>query len=324
MDNICHTLTGLALGEAGLKRKTALGNATLMVAANIPDVDALTYLLAGPLQALGFRRGLTHGIPALAVWPFVVAALMLAIGWLERRFQPSAATPNPRGLLLLGAVGVVTHPLLDWMNTYGMRWLSPLSDRWYYGDALFIADPWLWIALLLGVVGSARRSRLGDPHAARPARVALAFTGGYIAVMLVMGWISAAAVRREIARDGDAPSRVMAAPVPVNPVRRNFVAEVGRWYETGTVVWRPLPVVRRGERFPRRDTSPVALVAAASPEGRVFLRWSRFPLFRPAPDPMCPGAGTVCVFDMRYWPQRWASVAVTVERPVSLRPQAQE
>ena len=80
MDNICHTLVGLALGEAGLKRKAPLGNATLLIGANLPDVDALTYVFGSPVAALGFRRGWTHGVLAMAVWPFVLAGLML---WLE-------------------------------------------------------------------------------------------------------------------------------------------------------------------------------------------------------------------------------------------------
>ncbi len=31
-----------------------------------------------------------------------------------------------------------------------MRWGMPFSDRWSYGDAVFIMDPWLWLALGCG------------------------------------------------------------------------------------------------------------------------------------------------------------------------------
>ena len=64
MDNICHTLVGAALAEAGLKRRTALGSATLMIAANFPDIDVIAVPLG---HSLGFRRGITHGIPALVI-----------------------------------------------------------------------------------------------------------------------------------------------------------------------------------------------------------------------------------------------------------------
>src|ERR671919_620239 len=49
------------------------------------------------------------------------------------------------------AVAVLSHPLLDWLNTYGMRWLMPFRGVWSYGDTLFIVDPWLWLALSIGV-----------------------------------------------------------------------------------------------------------------------------------------------------------------------------
>ena len=43
MDNLCHTLTGAAFAEAGLKRQTRFGSAALMIAANLPDVDVLAF-----------------------------------------------------------------------------------------------------------------------------------------------------------------------------------------------------------------------------------------------------------------------------------------
>jgi inner membrane protein len=37
------------------------------------------------------------------------------------------------------------------MNYYGMRWWLPFDGRWSYGDAFFILDPWLWLALGIAV-----------------------------------------------------------------------------------------------------------------------------------------------------------------------------
>jgi inner membrane protein len=47
----------------------------------------------------------------------------------------------------VSALAVLTHPALDWLNTYGMRWLMPFDGTWFYGDALFIIDPWIWLTL---------------------------------------------------------------------------------------------------------------------------------------------------------------------------------
>ena len=35
---------------------------------------------------------------------------------------------------------------MDVLNSYGVRLLMPFSGRWFYGDALYIVDPWLYLA----------------------------------------------------------------------------------------------------------------------------------------------------------------------------------
>ena len=57
MDNLTHSLAGAVLGQMGLKKKTGLGMATLIIAANIPDIDAFAVLLGGHVH-LGIRRGI--------------------------------------------------------------------------------------------------------------------------------------------------------------------------------------------------------------------------------------------------------------------------
>lgn len=147
LDNLTHTLVGAAIGRAGAHRTTPLATASLMVAANAPDVDILAFV-GGEYTALALRRGVTHGIPALVVLPFLVTAGVVA--W--DRFVRSARKPHsppvrPGWILLWSTVGLVTHPVLDWMNTYGMRWWLPFDGSWSYGDALFIIDPWIWLGL---------------------------------------------------------------------------------------------------------------------------------------------------------------------------------
>ena len=36
---------------------------------------------------------------------------------------------------------------MDLLNSYGVRLLMPFSDRWFYGDALYIVDPFLYVVL---------------------------------------------------------------------------------------------------------------------------------------------------------------------------------
>ena len=77
MDNLTHALVGAAFSKSGVERITPLATATLVLAANAPDVDVLSYT-QGQWFALSFRRGLTHGIPALIVLPWLVAGIMTA------------------------------------------------------------------------------------------------------------------------------------------------------------------------------------------------------------------------------------------------------
>jgi inner membrane protein len=156
MDNLTHSLVGAALAEAGPRDRFALATPTLILAANVPDVDVVSYLIGDEFAALAWRRGITHGVPALLLWPFVVAGLILAWDRFVRRRRDPTVRPARFGpLATLAALGALTHPALDWLNTYGMRWWLPFDGAWSYGDSVFIIDPWLWLGLG-GVVFLAR------------------------------------------------------------------------------------------------------------------------------------------------------------------------
>ena len=68
-----------------------------------------------------------------------------------RRRTRAAAVRRAERLRLwtLIAAGLLSHSRLDAGNSYGVHPFFPFDSRWYYGDAVFILEPWLW--LLLGV-----------------------------------------------------------------------------------------------------------------------------------------------------------------------------
>lgn len=145
MDPITHTLTGALLGRSWRERELPLAVGTGVLAANAPDIDVFA-ALKGQYAELAFRRGWTHGVLAWVVLPFVVWALVLAWDrWVRRRRHPDATPVEPKVLLLVAVAGVLTHPFLDWLNTYGIRLFMPFSGKWFYGDAVFIVDPWIWL-----------------------------------------------------------------------------------------------------------------------------------------------------------------------------------
>ena len=152
MDPVTHTLVGASLAQTGLKRVSPRATVTLLLAANAPDIDALTMLISRDVS-LGARRGWTHGILAMVLLPILLAGLV----WLVSRLLTSTGQPTRDPvrfgpILALATLGVLTHPLLDWLNTYGIRLLMPFDGRWFYGDALFIVDPWVWLLAAAPVV----------------------------------------------------------------------------------------------------------------------------------------------------------------------------
>ena len=54
MDNLTHSLAGAVLGQMGLKEKTGLAMPTLILAANLPDIDAACLAWLDGVQHLGF------------------------------------------------------------------------------------------------------------------------------------------------------------------------------------------------------------------------------------------------------------------------------
>lgn len=303
MDNLCHTLAGAALGEAGLKRRTGLGMATLLIGANLPDLDVLAIPLG---HGIDFRRGWTHGVLALAILPFLLTGAML----LWSRWRPPREPVRPGWILALSAISILSHPALDWLNTYGVRLLMPFSGRWFYGDAVFIIDPWMWAALAVGVVAARRRA------SPLPARLAI---GGVLAYTVAMAASSALLEGRILDALRDRDVEVMVGPVPVNPFQREIVVRDGEVYRFGLVNFRPEPETRLfGELvLPANADDPRARAAAEHPDVRRFLVWSRFPFFVPQRD------GTVRVDDARYTTGPRASfAAVRVSVPAETPPPA--
>ncbi len=319
MDNVCHTLAGAALAESGLARRTALGYATLLIGANLPDLDVLAFL-GGPLAVLEWRRGWSHGIVALGVLPFLLVASMLLIDRVSQRMRRAVIPSEVRAgqLLLLAFVAIASHPVLDTLNTYGVRWLIPWRSDWSYGDTLFIVDPWVWLALGAGVWISRRRRQARERNVVPevPARRALLFTACYVAIMAAANIASRRIAVRELGSAHPGPVRsLMSAPVVANPFARQVVFEQEDAYRVAPFSWLSSPRndLAAIRTFPATPPShPAISAAAATTVGRRFLGWARFPSF--SIDSSAAGY-VVHIVDLRYALRpgvRFGSVSVNV------------
>jgi inner membrane protein len=221
----------------GLKRKTGLAMPTLIIAANIPDIDAITTLLGGQ-QHLALRRGLTHGPIAMFVLPLVLWGAMLAFDrWQTKQGNlPEKRLSVHKGwLLALAYIGCLSHPLFDWFNSYGIRLLEPFSSQWFYGDTLFIIDIWLWAALIAGVWVSRRCERTGKAHWRTPAFISFTAICAYVlANGLITGraeQLTAEAVQKKF---NVALTLVVANPVPVQFWKREMLWRNNSHYGQGS------------------------------------------------------------------------------------------
>ncbi len=226
MDNLTHSLVGALIGQMGLKRKTGLAMPTLIIAANIPDIDAVAVLLGGQ-QHLALRRGITHGPIAMVLLPLLLWGAMLWFdAWQTRRGKrPEKRLPVHKGwLLALAYIGCLSHPAMDWLNNYGIRLLEPFSSQWFYGDSIFIIDIWILAALVFGIMLSLKRGRAGRADWAQPARIVFIAICAYI---FANGVITNRAERTAFLaftrEAGDRPEVVVANAVPVAFWRREMI-----------------------------------------------------------------------------------------------------
>ncbi|MBY0343367.1 MAG: metal-dependent hydrolase [Sphingomonadales bacterium] len=298
MDNLTHSLVGAVLGQAGLKRTTGLAMPALIIGANLPDVDAACFFWLKGTEHLAFRRGITHGPPALVLLPLVLAGILW--GWdrwqTKRGTRPEARLPvRFGGFYAMAFIGCLSHPFFDWLNVYGIRLLEPFSSQWFYGDTLFIIDVWLWALLITSVWWSRRWEKRGGEWM-RPARVGIAAVLAYIGINAGLTGLNH---ETRGTRTEPYPQAYISAPVPLAFWRREQIARLydGRWissdwdgtdfgygYANSKAAQCKLPDLSQA----RRSNSQLD----------AFLFWSRAPFATRAPD------GSVILYDARFYDPR--------------------
>jgi inner membrane protein len=288
-----------------------------VVGANLPDIDVLSYL-AGPIHALEFRRGWTHGILAMIVLPVLLTLIVIAWNMLRRRkTQPVAKNGILSafwGILLVATLSIWSHPLLDLLNTYGVRLLMPFSSTWFQSDAVFIVDPVLWVILIGGIALARYRARhtRNDPHVSdayryRPAQAALAFGAAYVLTLVAL---SAAA--RASLQPARGPHGLMVSPTATRRLVKFVVRDIGGHYELGVFNWLENPRYSIVDTVSAGPLDEIRERAVGVPRIRQFLSWARFP--RASVTPVGDSL-RVHLTDVRYSggdDDSWASAVVTI------------
>ncbi|HEU4930532.1 MAG TPA: metal-dependent hydrolase [Pyrinomonadaceae bacterium] len=147
MDNLTHSLLGITVAKAGLDRLSPGATTLCVLAANAPDADIVVLAFGDRWDFLQHHRGITHAIVGVIGLAFLLPLIFYAVDRIGSRFRNEAPQTKLKGLLIASFIASATHPLLDWTNNYGIRFFLPWSQKWSYGDLVFIVDPFLWLIL---------------------------------------------------------------------------------------------------------------------------------------------------------------------------------
>ncbi len=275
------------MGRAGLNRKTALATATLTLAAEASDLDVLSRF-GGSAFGLNHHRGFTHsflGVPLVAI---AVVAFMYGIWRLRGRKTRDRNLP-PRWGLLFGyaCLAGLSHILLDYTTSYGIRPFWPFSERWISWDIVFIVEPILLVVLILGLTVPALFSLINQeigahqkgPPGRFAATVALVATFAFWGLCDYQHRRAIGALNARTYNEADA-IRVSAYPYAMNPFRWYGVAEAPAFFATMNVDSLAPEVDPEGKmqiRYKPEETQ-ITLAAKKSYLGRVYLSWAQYPI----------------------------------------------
>lgn len=222
MDNVTHTLTGLMLSRSGIDRKVARAAPMMMIAANLPDIDAVSFF-GGPVAYLEWHRSYPHALVFAPLMALIPPLLFLVFA--RQRISLWAYAGS--------LIGVLTHLALDWTNAYGIRLLLPFSDRWLRLDMTDIVDPWILAILFLALAAPALARMVGSEIASRRVQSGPHRGWAWFALIALVSYegVRYTAHERALAVmgahifNGTIARRLTALPRGVNPLLWKGVAE---------------------------------------------------------------------------------------------------
>ena len=257
MDNLTHTLTGIALARMGLDHRVRGATLTLVLSSSFPDLD-LVSAFWGNVAYLEQHRGITH---AFAASPLLAAGLASVLSRWPGSLRPFVPS------FLLAWLGISLHIVFDLWTSYGTRALLPFDSTWYSWDWMFIIDPAFILLLLVACLGL-RWSRSVSVN-----RWAMAGALAYIGLRAFAHSLAQGQAQSLAGPEFDV---VRALPDPLSPNKWRFIARSDANFATGYV--RAIGTSRSKVTFQRLPPDAlVSRVARESEAARVFLDFSPFP-----------------------------------------------
>ena len=149
MDTATHIVMGIGLGGLATLDPAVSENpaamqtvmAAVIIGSQAPDFDTILKLKNNAVY-IRYHRGPTHSIPAVLLWPFVVAGAIYAL-------SPAVSFLH---LWLWTFLAVFLHVFVDIFNAYGTQALSPISKRWIALGVINIFDPLIFFSHIFAFI----------------------------------------------------------------------------------------------------------------------------------------------------------------------------
>ncbi len=296
MDNITHSLTGLALARSGFDRLCPRATLLMILAANVPDLDIVA-LRWGPLSYLEWHRGYTHSLPCL---PFMALLPVLFVAAIYRQRLPWARA------WVLCCIGVASHLFMDWTNTYGVRFLLPFSSSWFHLDVNSLYDGWILAVLFLAAVwpvfSRLVSGEIGDrgTRGRGIATFALTFFVGFDLARAALHQRAIAELDSRLYENA-APLQTAALPGPFTPFAWTGIVESAAAYRSMDVNTFSGFDPDSAEIFYKPPESQRIKNAERTEPFRYFLYFARFPVWSESPIAIGPDQGTrLSLSDLRF------------------------
>ncbi len=145
MDTITHGIVGALIGKGYFsERNGRVATFAAAAGAMFPDIDVVEEIVSrDPLAIVRYHRGITHSFVALPFFAAILAWLTRAgFGVLKKRFAGLRDIESPSWgiLVVIYAIAIASHIILDAMTSFGTRIWDPVSQQRVAWDLLFIID----------------------------------------------------------------------------------------------------------------------------------------------------------------------------------------
>lgn len=224
MDSLTQIVLGAAVGEAVLGKK--VGNKAMLygaIAGTIPDLDTFAAYFVDTVTAIEVHRGFTHSI-------FFAVVFAPLFGWLISKAERKS-TANWKDWSLLMFWGLVTHPLLDSLTTWGTQLFWPLKLRLDF-KVIFVIDPLYTLPFLIFLI-LAMRSERGSKKRKTYNTLGLLISSGYLMLCLVLKQLAYHKFRAALEDQHIAYLQLETKPSPFNNILWTANVEVEDAYLLG-------------------------------------------------------------------------------------------